>query len=941
MDTATTPTKAVIKEGFFLRRPVFSAVLSIFFVIMGLMALRVLPVSQYPDLVPPTVMVMAQYPGASPETIAQTVATPLEQQINGVDDMIYMNSVSSVSGVMLLTVYFEVGTDPDMATVNVNNRVQAALAGLPEIVRQYGVTVMKRSSAILEMVTLSAADDMYDTVYLNNYATINIVDGLKRIPGVGNAEVLGSKDWAMRIWLNPLRMAELNLSTADIAQAVRDQNNQYSAGTIGAQPGGTDIMMTWQVSGLGRLLTAEEFGNIIIRTQPGGGGVLRLKDVARVELGAANYDLDAKVNGVNAVPMAIYLASGANALDTADRVAEYMQTISQNFPVGLQYEVPYDTTTFVRISIEEVIQTLIEAIVLVFLVVFLFLQKWRATLIPCLAVPIALIGTFAGIYALGFSINTLTLFALVLAIGIVVDDAIVVMENMTRVLETEDLTPRQATAKAMSEVTAPVIAIVLVLCAVFIPVGFLGGLAGVMYRQFAITIAISVIISGIVALTLTPALCVLLIRKSTHEPRGFFKWFNAFFAKVTDGFTAGVKVFLRSSLLTLSLMAALLAATWGLFERVPTALVPEEDQGALMVMAILPDGTALPQTQALMNRVADQVEKLKGVKYTISLAGFDMMNGTLNPNNGAIFLTLDDWSERDAQGITVEDILKEVYVIGMAETKGLVLPFNPPPIVGLSNTGGFEMMIESTSGNDKELSDVTRAFLAGIDRRQQFLQRQRAAPVRRSRPRKGPSAQRQRQRRVQYPGRHPGGHLYQRLQQGRPHVPRVHAGRRRLSQPAGRHQKRLRAQHGRQANPHGVAGIRTGRQRAANRHSLQRPHGRQGDGQPRLGLQLRSGHRRPSGCGPASIAPRLYHRLVGFQLPGSADRRHGLRRTGPVAAHGLPHPGRPVRTLEPAPGRSFGRALRRVRGHPRQLADGPQQRRLYPGGHDHSARPGL
>ncbi len=717
MDTATTPTKAVIKEGFFLRRPVFSAVLSIFFVIMGLMALRVLPVSQYPDLVPPTVMVMAQYPGASPETIAQTVATPLEQQINGVDDMIYMNSVSSVSGVMLLTVYFEVGTDPDMATVNVNNRVQAALAGLPEIVRQYGVTVMKRSSAILEMVTLSAADDMYDTVYLNNYATINIVDGLKRIPGVGNAEVLGSKDWAMRIWLNPLRMAELNLSTADIAQAVRDQNNQYSAGTIGAQPGGTDIMMTWQVSGQGRLLTAEEFGNIIIRTQPGGGGVLRLKDVARVELGAANYDLDAKVNGVNAVPMAIYLASGANALDTADRVAEYMQTISQNFPVGLQYEVPYDTTTFVRISIEEVIQTLIEAIVLVFLVVFLFLQKWRATLIPCLAVPIALIGTFAGIYALGFSINTLTLFALVLAIGIVVDDAIVVMENMTRVLETEDLTPRQATAKAMSEVTAPVIAIVLVLCAVFIPVGFLGGLAGVMYRQFAITIAISVIISGIVALTLTPALCVLLIRKSTHEPRGFFKWFNAFFAKVTDGFTAGVKVFLRSSLLTLSLMAALLAATWGLFERVPTALVPEEDQGALMVMAILPDGTALPQTQALMNRVADQVEKLKGVKYTISLAGFDMMNGTLNPNNGAIFLTLDDWSERDAQGITVEDILKEVYVIGMAETKGLVLPFNPPPIVGLSNTGGFEMMIESTSGNDKELSDVTRAFLAAAAQR--------------------------------------------------------------------------------------------------------------------------------------------------------------------------------------------------------------------------------
>lgn len=718
MPTPTPPAQATIKEGFFLRRPVFSAVLSIFFVLMGLMAIRVLPVSQYPDLVPPTVMVMAQYPGASPETLAQTVATPLEQQINGVDNMIYMNSVSSVSGVMLLTVYFEVGTDPDMATVNVNNRVQAALAGLPEIVRQYGVTVMKRSSAILEIITLSAADDIYDTVYLNNYATINIVDGLKRIPGVGNAEVMGSKDWAMRIWLNPLRMAELNLSTADIAQAIRDQNNQYSAGTIGAQPGSADIMMTWQVSGLGRLLTAEEFGNIIIRTQPGGGGVLRLKDVARVELGAANYDLDAKVNGINAVPMAIYLASGANALETADRVAAYMQEISRNFPVGLQYEVPYDTTTFVRISIEEVVQTLIEAIILVFFVVFLFLQKWRATLIPCLAVPIALIGTFAGIYVLGFSINTLTLFALVLAIGIVVDDAIVVMENMTRVLETEDLTPRQATAKAMSEVTAPVIAIVLVLCAVFIPVGFLGGLAGVMYRQFAITIAISVIISGIVALTLTPALCVLLIRKSTREPRGFFKWFNAFFAKVTDGFTAGVKMFLRSSLLTLSVMAVLLVATWQLFERVPSALVPEEDQGALMVMAILPDGTALPQTQDLMNRVSTEIEKgVRGVKYTISLAGFDMMNGTLNPNNGAIFLTLDDWKDRGKEGITLEGILGQVYAIGMRETKGLVLPFNPPPIVGLSNTGGFEMMIESTSGNDKELSDVIRSFLAAAAQR--------------------------------------------------------------------------------------------------------------------------------------------------------------------------------------------------------------------------------
>lgn len=702
------------KEGFFLRRPVFSAVLSIFFVLMGLMAIRVLPISQYPDLVPPTVMVVAQYPGASPETIAQTVATPIEQQINGVDNMIYMNSVSSVSGMMILTVYFEVGTDPDMATINVNNRVSAALAGLPDIVRQYGVQVLKRSSAILEIVTISAQDDMYDNIYLNNYASIHILDGLKRLPGVGNAEILGSKDYAMRIWLNPLRLAELGLSTTDVQQAVQDQNNQYSAGTIGAQPSPTDIQMTWQVSGQGRLLTAEEFGNIILRTQPGG-GVLRLKDVARVELGAANYDMDAKVNGINAIPMMIYLATGANALDTADVVDRYMEEISQSFPPGMTYEIPYDTTTYVRISIEEVIQTLIEAMVLVFFVVYLFLQKWRATLIPCLAVPIALIGTFAGIYALGFSINTLTLFAMVLAIGIVVDDAIVVMENMTRVLETEDLTPRQATAKAMSEVTAPVIAIVLVLCAVFVPVGFMGGLAGVMYRQFAITIAISVIISGIVALTLTPSLCVLLIRKSTREPRGFFKWFNNFFEKVTNGFTAGVKIFLRHSLLTLAVMAVLLVATWGLFQRVPTALVPEEDQGGAMVMVILPDGTSMSQTQQVMDDVSAKIEKLPDIKYCISIAGFDMMNGTLGANYGAIFITLTDWKDRSADSLQV--LLGRIYGIGLEETKGLVLPFNPPPIVGLSNTGGFEMMIQSTSGNDKELSDVTRNFLAAAAQR--------------------------------------------------------------------------------------------------------------------------------------------------------------------------------------------------------------------------------
>lgn len=702
------------KEGFFLRRPVFSTVLSIFLVLMGVLAIRVLPISQYPELVPPTVMVVAQYPGASPETIAQTVASPLERQINGVDNMIYTSSVSSASGLMLLTVSFEIGTDPDMAAINVSNRVNAAMAGLPDIVRLYGVTVMKRSSAILQIVTLSAENDMYDTIFLNNYANQNVVDGLKRLPGVGNAEVLGSKDYAMRVWLNPLRLAERGLSPTDVGRAIQEQNNQYSAGTIGAPPSAGDIEMTWQVSSQGRLLTPEQFGNIILRTAPNG-GVLRLKDVARVELGAANYEMDAKVNGINSIPIMIYLATGANALATADEVAAYMDNVAKSFPPGIKFAVPFDTTTFVRISIEEVLKTLGEAMLLVFLVVYLFLQKWRATLVPCLAVPIALIGTFAGVYALGFTINTLTLFAMVLAIGIVVDDAIVVMENMTRVLETEDLTPRQATAKAMHEVTAPVVAIVLVLCAVFIPVGFMGGMAGVMYRQFAITIAISVILSGIIALTLTPALCVLLIRKSHKEPLAPFRWFNSFFDSVTNGFTKGVRLFLKSSLLTLAVMAALIYATIDLFGRVPTALVPDEDQGALMVMVILPDGTAMPQTQDVMDRVGAKISAIPEIRDNIGIAGFDIMNGTLGSNYGAFFISLVDWDLRDPRSL--ETVIMQIYGIGLQETKALVLPFNPPPIVGLSNTGGFEMMLESASGDEKALSDVTRDFLAAAAKR--------------------------------------------------------------------------------------------------------------------------------------------------------------------------------------------------------------------------------
>jgi len=708
LNKAATPAP---HANFFLRRPVLSMVLSIFIVLAGLLSIRALPVAQYPDLIPPTITVSAQYPGASPEVIAQTVATPIEEQINGVADMIYMSSVSSSSGAMQISVTFAVGTDADVAQVNVNNRVQAATPMLPEIVRQYGVTVDTFSPAILEIVALYSKGGMYDATYLSNYALVNLLDGLKRVPGVGQAQILGSRDYAMRIWLDPLRMAQLGVSTDDIASAVNDQNAQYSLGSVGSQPGPDNLTMTWQLEGQGRLSTAEEFGDIILRASAEN-GVLRLRDVGRVELGAESYNFACAIDGATAIPLAVFLAPGSNALATADRVAEYMEEQAKLFPSGMGYEVPYDTTIFVRLSVEEVVRTLVEAMLLVFAVVYLFLQDWRATLIPCLAVPIALIGTFAGVYALGFSINTLTLFALVLAIGMVVDDAIVVLENVERVLRTEKLTVAGATAMAMNEVTSAVIAIVLVLCSVFIPVGFLGGLAGVMYRQFAVTIAIAVVISGLVALTLTPALCMLLLKEERKEPWRFFRWFNRFFESLTSGFTRLVEFFLHHGVISFSLLLALCGATALLFTRVPTTLVPDEDQGSLMCTISLPEGSALPQTRDVVMRVSEGVRALPAVEHVLSLSGYDLINSTLDDSSGTLFIKLKPWDVREKMGIGLEETLKHIYALGLREPRGLVLPFNPPPIMGMSNTGGFDMELQTTSGTPAQLAAVADRFAA-------------------------------------------------------------------------------------------------------------------------------------------------------------------------------------------------------------------------------------
>jgi len=709
MSERTSSPAVQSKPNFFLRRPVLSMVLSIFIVLAGLLSIRELPVAQYPDLIPPTITVSAQYPGASPEVIAQTVATPIEEQINGVEDMIYMSSVSSSSGSLQISVTFAVGTDADIAQVNVNNRVQAAEPMLPEIVRQYGVTVDTFSPAILEIVALYSKEGRYDATFLSNYALVHLLDGLKRVPGVGQAQILGARNYAMRIWLDPLRMAQLGVSPDDVARAVETQNSQYSLGSIGSQPGPDELTLTWQLETQGRLVTPEEFGDIILRAAPGE-GVLRLRDVGRVELGAESYNFSCAIDGATAIPLAIFLAPGSNALDTAERVAKYMEEQSALFPAGIGYIVPYDTTIFVRLSVEEVIRTLFEAMLLVFAVVYLFLQDWRATLIPCIAVPISLVGTFAGVWALDFSINTLTLFALVLAIGMVVDDAIVVLENVERVLSAEKLTVSEAVTAAMGEVTYAVIAIVLVLCSVFIPVGFLGGLAGVMYRQFAVTIAIAVVISGIVALTLTPALCRLLLRAGHREPPLPFRWFNSAFEKATNGFMAAVHFFLRRGAASVGVLALLSAGAFLLFERVPTTLVPEEDQGSVMCVIALPEGSALPQTKDVVKSVSENIRHLPAVEHVLSLSGYDLINSALDSSAGTLFVKLKPWDEREKLGIGLEETLKHIYGLGLRESKGSVLPFNPPPIMGMSNTGGFEMQILTTSGSPAELAAVASRF---------------------------------------------------------------------------------------------------------------------------------------------------------------------------------------------------------------------------------------
>ncbi len=702
---------------FFIDRPVFASVLSIVIVLAGLVAMRALPISQYPQIVPPDVVVTANYPGATAETIASTVAAPLEQQINGVERMIYMRSTSTGSGTMSLTVSFEIGTNPDQNAINVNNRVQRALPLLPAEVTRQGVVVQKRSTSILMVMTMSSPERRYDTVFISNYALVNVIDELRRLPGVGDAALFGASDYSMRIWLRPDKLAQFNLTPGDVAAVIREQNSQFAAGRFGDEPMKNPQTFTYSATTPARLVDPSQFEDIIIRSDEIG-GALRLKDVARVELGALTYGFSAIFNGAPAVPIGVYLQPGANALEVAQSVKDAMQRISKRFPEGLRYDIPFNTTRFVEVSIEEVVITFIEAIALVVLVVFLFLQSVRAMIIPVIAIPVSIIGTFAGMYMLGFSINMLTLFGLVLAIGIVVDDAIVVLENVERIMATEGLSPRAAAIKAMQQVTGPVIAIVLVLCAVFVPVSFLGGLAGELYRQFAVTIAVSVVISGIVALTLTPALAALILKPGHSKPWWPFARFNAGFQWLSDRYAGGVSFLLKRAVVGIAGSLIIVGLAVALYQRVPGGLVPNEDQGYVFLVTALPPAASLSRTREVTAKASEALIQNPAVANVVTFSGFDLLSLAQKTNSGISFVTLKDWSERKDPKQDARNLAPSLSALNANFKDGVVIGFNPPPILGMSTTGGFEFYLQDRSGGTlASLSDAANKVVQAAAQR--------------------------------------------------------------------------------------------------------------------------------------------------------------------------------------------------------------------------------
>jgi multidrug efflux pump len=702
---------------FFIHRPVFAGVIAIVIVLAGLVAAKLLAVAQYPEIAPPTVLITTSYPGASAETLTKTVAAPIEEQLSGVEKLSYFSSTASSTGALSITVTFEPGTNVDQAVFNVNNRVNIALPRLPDEVRRNGIIVQKRSFDILNVVILSSPNGSRDTLFLSNYASINLVDELKRLPGLADVTVFGARDYSMRIWLNTDNMARLGVTPSDVAAALRAQNAQYAAGKIGTEPAPPGQAIVYTVTATGRLIDPEQFGDIVVRAS-GPGGALRIRDIARVELGALNYDTYNTIDGRPAIGMATFLQPGANALEVAELVRNRMAELKPGLPDGVDYSIPFDTTRFVNASIKEVIKTIFEAAALVLAVVFLFLQTWRATIIPMIAVPVSLIGAFAGLWLVGFTINTLTLFALVLAIGIVVDDAIVVLENVERLMRENQMPAFEAAIEAMREVSGAVVAIVLVLCAVFVPVAFLGGIAGQLYRQFAVTLTFAVVISGFMALTLTPALCALMMKAGERHSK-VFDPFNRGFAWLTRRFLWVVNLAIRHRIASLVASLAVLAMTAGLFLRIPGSFVPSEDQGYIFGSLQLPDGATLERTRKMSDDMVKLISANPGVQNTIGIIGFDLIGGGNKTNAATMFVPLKEWDERGNN--TAQVIARDIVQKGGSLRDGLALAFNPAAIRGIGTAGGFEVYVQARSNPDAtRLFQVTQDFMAALAKHPQL-----------------------------------------------------------------------------------------------------------------------------------------------------------------------------------------------------------------------------
>ena len=707
---------------FFIDRPIFAGVLSLLILVAGLLSLRVLPISEYPEVVPPQVVVHAVYPGASPAVIAETVAAPIEESVNGVEDMLYMNSQATADGQMTLTVTFKLGTNADLAQQMVQNRVSQAEARLPADVRALGITTQKSQSSLPMVVHITSPNGRYDVNYLRNYAVLHIKDRLQSIKGVGPIQMFGGGDYAMRVWLDPQKVAERGMSPSDVANAIRSENVQAAAGTIGGSPAIPDLTLQMSVNAQGRLSSEEDFRNIIVKTGADG-AVTRLGDIARVELGASDYALRSLLDNKNAVGIPIFETAGANSLQLSADVHKTMEELKKAMPEGVSYEIAYDTTEYVHESIDSVIHTLLEAILLVVIVVILFLQTWRASIIPLLSVPVSIIGTFAVMHLFGFTINALTLFGLVLAIGIVVDDAIVVVENVERNIESGK-SPRQATYQAMREVSGPIIAIALVLVAVFVPLAFITGLSGQFYRQFSLTIAISTVISAVNSLTLSPALAALLL-KGHDAPKdgvtrfmdrflgGFFNGFNNVFKRGSDGYSRSIGKIVSRKAVMLGVYAALAGVAYLMFQVVPGGFIPQQDKAYLVGMVQLPDGATLDRTEAVARKVSEIAAQTPGVAHAIAFPGMSINGFTISSNSAVVFMPLKPFAERKGAALSAGAIAGALNAKLGGIQEGYAVMFPPPPMLGLGTTGGFKLQLEDHAGlGYAKMDEATKAFVA-------------------------------------------------------------------------------------------------------------------------------------------------------------------------------------------------------------------------------------